>query len=365
MKLEDFILQQIHYLASPTSDLPKSIAAFGVTPKRFESLFTKSDALFKKIKAVLEKNRRRELNKLQEEYSTLSYSMQEERNEVANKYQNLINNYRDRPELLAEICEWETEALSPYETYIKNQRNRIKHIQTPLRERVENFELVDFNFNELRKARKRIAEIYDEYGIDDQYSYNAAPFEIREEFNSLSHYNRRLLTASYAFVHELDELDDGNLSFEFALRGFTSNSGLISINWGAIFFEPNHKYWANQASEELKEIIYTKFTIFDDAVNITPIENRLKDELDSRNIKYEFQYPYKGYILDFFIEANGRCINVECDGKDYHSSPTAVEHDRIRNNVMAANSIYVLRFSGSEIWKNVKSCVDLIEEALK
>lgn len=361
MKLEDYILQQIQYLASPSSDLPKSIAAFGITPKRFKSLFKKSDALFKKIKSVLDKNRQRELQKLQDEHFIINSPLQEEWNEIANKYQNLINNYRDRPELLAEICEWETQALSPYENHARNLRNSIKYMSTHLKERVESFELVDFNLHELHQVRKRMVELRDEYDIYDEYSLRQESHEIQEEFNNVSFYNHRLLTASYLFIHELKGLNDDDLSLEYIL----SNNGLGFIKWCVVCFEPNHKFWANQASDELKEIIYTNFTIFDDAINITPIENRLKDELETRKINYKSQYPFKGYILDFFIEANGKQIDVECDGKEYHSSPDAVEHDRIRNNVMAANNMYVLRFSGSEIWNDVKSCVDLIEMSLK
>lgn len=361
IKLEDYILQQIQYLASPSSDLPKSIAAFGITPKRFESLLNKSDTLFKKIKSVLDKNRQRELQQLQDEYFIISSPFREEWNEIANKYQNLINNYKDRPGLLAEICEWETQALSPYENYARNLRNNIKYISTPLKERVENFELVDFNLHEFHQARRRMVELRDEYDIYDEYSLRQVSPEIQEEFNNVSFYNHRLLIASYVFIHELKGHNNDSLSLEYIL----SNSGLGFIKWCVVCFEPNHKFWVNQASDELKEIIYTNFTIFDDAINITPIENRLKDELETRKIKYKFQYPFKGYILDFFIEANGKQINVECDGKEYHSSPDAVEHDRIRNNVMAANNMYVLRFSGSEIWNDVKSCVDLIEMSLK
>jgi hypothetical protein len=113
MKLESFIQQQIQYLASPSSDLPKSIAAFGVTPRLFETLFSKSNAMFQKIKTVLEKNRQRELNNLREEYTKPRFPLQTVRDEIADKYQNLINRYRDRPELIEEICEWQVQALSP------------------------------------------------------------------------------------------------------------------------------------------------------------------------------------------------------------------------------------------------------------
>lgn len=366
MKLEDFILQQIQYLASPLSELPESIVAFGVTPKRFESLFSVSNATFQKIKRVLEKNRRTELSKLREEYLNPKYPFQTERDEIADKYQGLINRYKDRPELLAEIREWQIQALSPYYVDSSNLEKYINSIRTPLNERVTRFELIDFNLCEIRKARKRMSELRDEYDIQDERDEYRIPTELKEEYDYVCSYNWKLLTAPYVFVHQLDGFDNGNLSLEFVLDNFpNTKTGLNLFKWGVVCFEPSHKYWARRASEELKETIYTNFRIFDDAVNITPIENRLKEELDNRKIKYAFQYPYKGYLLDFLLEANGKRLNVECDGKEYHSSSEAVEHDRIRNNVMAANNIYVLRFSGSEIWKDVKSCVDLIENALQ
>lgn len=366
MKLEDFILQQIQYLANPLSELPKSVAAFGVTPKRFESLFSRSNAIFQKIKTVLEKNRQRELDKLREEYLKPKYPFQTERDEIADKYQELINKYKDRPELLTEIHEWQIQALSPYYVDSSNLDNYINHIRTPLNERVTRFELIDFNLREIRNARKRMAEIRDDYDIEDERDEYRIPPEVKEEYNYVCSYNWKLLTAPYVFVHKLDGFDNENLSLEFVLDNFpNTKNGLNLFKWGVVCFEPSHKYWASRVTEELKETIYTQFRIFDDRVNITPIENRLKEELDIRKIKYEFQYPYKGYVLDFLIEANGKRLNVECDGKEYHSSPKAVEHDRVRNNVMASNNIFVLRFSGSEIWNDVKSCVDLIEDALK
>jgi very-short-patch-repair endonuclease len=332
--------------------------------------------LFRKIKSLHDKNRQLELERLRDEYRTYTAYYHMERNAIQEKYEHLIDRYANHPNILEDIFEWEQDALAPVDQRITGIDNSIQFIKTPLKERTDDFELVNFNVRELREIRKRFSSLRDQYWPDyESYSPQnpapTAPPQIEEEYRTLFDRNIKMLHARYVFLHDLVP-DVGYLPLEKLLDYFpTTNNYFPSLKmhfnhfkWGVVCFEPNHKFWEAQASNELKEIVYTNFKIFDDSENITPIENRLKDELDARGLKYKFQYPVGRYVLDFYLEANGVCLNVECDGKEYHSSPAAIEHDRIRNNVMATNGIYVLRFSGSEIWKDAVRCVDFIESAL-
>lgn len=79
------------------------------------------------------------------------------------------------------------------------------------------------------------------------------------------------------------------------------------------------------------------------------------------------------YRADFIIRAIAYPINarvwpprlqktvcVECDGKDFHSSPEQVQYDLDRDAYFQNNGIETIRFSGAEIKKRPRSCVDEI-----
>lgn len=85
------------------------------------------------------------------------------------------------------------------------------------------------------------------------------------------------------------------------------------------------------------------------------------------------QYPVGPYRPDFLIKGIGYASNarvwppvysativVECDGKEFHSTPEQVEYDRKRDQWFKDNGIKTLRFSGAEIHRNVKFCVQQI-----
>jgi len=50
------------------------------------------------------------------------------------------------------------------------------------------------------------------------------------------------------------------------------------------------------------------------------------------------------------------CLAVECDGRDYHSSPRARQRDRRRDGFLSSRGVQVMRFPGAEIFKNPLGC---------
>lgn len=351
MALEEYILEQIQYLASPQSELPRSVLAFGVTEDRAKILFAKTKTVFDKIKMVNAKHRTVELSGL----------VDSEAGALLDKYQNLRERYADKPEQLQEIYQWESEAFS-------DEYNRIKNLPTPLRERTNQFELLDFDVEKFYTVRKRHSGLRDLADMEGmQRAYNDAEFarryrktDLEVEYEETWDYIRDRLFPTYAFVHNISEPMNDGYSLEYLFRSFCDQQA----KWSVICFEPNYDFWSAESSDTLKALLYPNRTIFDEAINITPIENRLKEALDKRGIPYSFQHPVDSYILDFYFDINGVRLNVECDGKEYHSANSAVEHDRIRNNVIAAKGILVLRFSGSEIWKDVEKCLNIILNTL-
>ncbi len=70
--------------------------------------------------------------------------------------------------------------------------------------------------------------------------------------------------------------------------------------------------------------------------------------------------PYRVDIAIRVFE-NGRTmlLAVECDGHDFHhATKQQVERDKKRDRFLSSKGYKVLRFSGSEIYRDVESCAD-------
>jgi very-short-patch-repair endonuclease len=67
------------------------------------------------------------------------------------------------------------------------------------------------------------------------------------------------------------------------------------------------------------------------------------------------------YTIDFFVEApDGRVkVAVELDGHDFHErSPEQAAHDRSRERTITRHGYTVFRFTGSEVFRNPRKCVE-------
>ncbi|MGY4225011.1 very-short-patch-repair endonuclease [Bradyrhizobium sp. USDA 4503] len=72
------------------------------------------------------------------------------------------------------------------------------------------------------------------------------------------------------------------------------------------------------------------------------------------------QYPLQRFRYDFAVLARGQTkplILVECDGKDFHSTPQQQANDRLKEVAASKAGIRLIRFSGSEINGDVDCCV--------
>jgi len=72
------------------------------------------------------------------------------------------------------------------------------------------------------------------------------------------------------------------------------------------------------------------------------------------------QYALHRFRYDFAVRANGRprpVLLIECDGKDFHSSAEQHANDRLKDAAASNAGIRLIRFSGSEIHRDVDGCV--------
>lgn len=77
------------------------------------------------------------------------------------------------------------------------------------------------------------------------------------------------------------------------------------------------------------------------------------------------QYPWLRYRIDFaIVRREEPFLFIECDGRDYHSTPEQLANDKRKDDAAATAGIALLRFSGSEIYKFVDGCVQRVLEHL-
>lgn len=73
------------------------------------------------------------------------------------------------------------------------------------------------------------------------------------------------------------------------------------------------------------------------------------------------QWPLLSYTADFALVAPKFTIVIECDGHDYHErTKEQAAHDRKRDRSMVEAGLLVLRFTGSEIWRNPFACAEQV-----
>lgn len=75
------------------------------------------------------------------------------------------------------------------------------------------------------------------------------------------------------------------------------------------------------------------------------------------------------YRLDFALTAirGARLLKIaiEIDGQDWHSSPEQRDHDYKRDRYLSKEAWQVIRFTGSQVYRNVDACVDETIELVK
>ncbi len=92
------------------------------------------------------------------------------------------------------------------------------------------------------------------------------------------------------------------------------------------------------------------------------LERKMEQALISAGIHFQKSYPYGRYTLDFAIVEHR--IDIECDGKYWHSLPEVVNRDSKRDNFMRHHNWTVIRLTEDEINSSVSYCIQRIVRAL-
>ena len=191
-KVKEIILQQLQYLINPKSDLPHSVLLFGVTENMAKELYETVKNEFNKIKSFLQTKRNKEFNE----------RFNQEGRYILEKYQDLRKRYNSNPELLKDIYNWESDAFS-------SEYNRINNIPTKLSNRLDDFNLIEFNVREFYLTRDRyfyLNETLDFANLqranyDEEFAMHYAKNEDEKEYEILWEFTKKRMFAQYAFVY--------------------------------------------------------------------------------------------------------------------------------------------------------------------
>lgn len=99
----------------------------------------------------------------------------------------------------------------------------------------------------------------------------------------------------------------------------------------------------------------------------TPIEEKMQNALIDAGLlslpQYQALAPTRRYRIDYLIPTpNGGRLAIECDGLQYHATPSAYVADRNRDNLLLSEGITPVRFSSVDIDNDIEDCIKTIEQ---
>ncbi|MGD6879291.1 endonuclease domain-containing protein [Bacillus infantis] len=125
--------------------------------------------------------------------------------------------------------------------------------------------------------------------------------------------------------------------------------GLLLLALLAFIFRPKHEQELSPAAAQRAKCE-------------SPIERRLFDALTARGYDVNAQVKCGPYCIDLALIAYK--IAIECDGREFHSSPEAKKRDRRKDAYLRKNGWIVLRFTGKQINKELPKVLGRIEKEL-
>lgn len=96
----------------------------------------------------------------------------------------------------------------------------------------------------------------------------------------------------------------------------------------------------------------------------SPIEVKMIEELYAAGYCPYSQVKCGNYRIDLAIYSKGKKLAIECDGKEYHTSPKQVVHDQKKNYYLSKHRWKVVRFRGVDIYKKMPWCLSIIEKRM-
>lgn len=166
------------------------------------------------------------------------------------------------------------------------------------------------------------------------------------------------LTADERFTFNLGERFQ-----DFFTQDFKINDEID--NWGNVFIN----FWGSDITESpIEELLYSELLFITDGYDYIHV-------LDGPEEHYGFrtwispQHEVGEYRVDFMFGCAGDgkklYLVVECDGHDFHEkTKEQAANDKARDRFFVKEGYKILRFTGSEIYKDPKKCAEEVEAVL-
>jgi very-short-patch-repair endonuclease len=183
-----------------------------------------------------------------------------------------------------------------------------------------------------------------------------------DEAYAVNYYGRvrdiRVVPRSELFPDEFPNPKSGRQYFQVRLQSLDSlPQPIFSRRLRRVVFIPTT--WAK----------FTHAAEINDLWDESPLEDRLWAEFERLEIEAERQWDTKigsaWYKLDFALFCEKGKIDVETDGDTWHAVPKRIPEDNRRDNDLASDGWYVLRFNGHQIREQMPSyCIPNISDMI-
>jgi very-short-patch-repair endonuclease len=90
--------------------------------------------------------------------------------------------------------------------------------------------------------------------------------------------------------------------------------------------------------------------------------------IDDPTLSLRHQFQLGGFLYDLYIKREGRSkplVMIECDGKEFHSTDEQIANDRAKDALAAKSGIFLHRFSGSQIFRELDRCTQQVLKELR
>jgi very-short-patch-repair endonuclease len=90
--------------------------------------------------------------------------------------------------------------------------------------------------------------------------------------------------------------------------------------------------------------------------------------IDDPSLSLRHQFALGRFLYDLYFKRDGRSkplVMIECDGKEFHSTDEQIANDRAKDALAAKSGILLLRFSGSQIFRELDRCTQQVLKELR
>jgi hypothetical protein len=244
MRVDEIIIQHLESIERDVNTFPDSLIFFGVNSNYAKEIYDVIVPKFRAINTSLVEKRIKEINSFMSPNDIL----------IREKYSLLMSEYKSKGRIIDEIFEWQNDAL-------KLAYENAERIDTPLKELLSIWELIDFDIQKFYSQRKYIDSMRKQLNLENlqrcyydenfRMNYSKSNEEIEYEKAYDFMHERTICKSAYLYNHTDPKDDQYNLSYIFK-----------SLSWFIFCIDIAYDDWKNKYSEIIVDPRKTKMFFF-------------------------------------------------------------------------------------------------------